>query len=93
MWQALIDQGLLTADTRTLIDLRLAGEAPRYDGLQRMVLAAERRDSWPLRRAYLVGSPTQFGVVRQMQAMAPATMKIDIFNVEGDALAWLASSD
>jgi hypothetical protein len=89
MWAALIDQGFLTAETRALIDIRLVLDTPRFNAVQSMVISAERRSSWPLCRAYLVESPTQFGLVRQMQALAPATMQIEIFKVESDALAWL----
>jgi hypothetical protein len=83
---------LLTADTRALIDIRAVADTPHYDGVETLIAAAERHACWPLRRAYLVGSPSQYGVVRQMQAMAPTTVQIDIFNVESEALAWLTSA-
>ena len=49
-----------------------------------------KHSAWPLRRAYLVGSAVQFGLARQMQAMAPPPMQLQVFSVEREALQWLS---
>ena len=55
-----------------------------------IVAAAMKHSAWPLRRAYLVGSAVQVGLARQMQAMAPPSMQLQVFSVEHEALQWLS---
>ena len=54
-----------------------------------MIQAALKSGGLPLRRAYVVASAVQFGLVRQMQALAPPEIKVEIFFNESEALAWL----
>ncbi len=87
---ALVQSGQLTAATRALIDLRMAANIPQYDELGATVRAALRDGGLPSRRAYLVGSAAQHGLVRQLQALAEGSaVTIAIFSNEAEALLWL----
>jgi hypothetical protein len=85
----LIAGGQLTGETRVLIDMRNVETVPEYHEVPAMIQAALKAGGLPLRRAYVVASAVQFGLVRQMQALAPEEIKVEIFFNEGDALAWL----
>ena len=86
--QQLIDNGHLTEHTKGLFDVRMVASVPRYSDVQEIVAAAMKQGGLPLRRAYLVGASIQFGLVRQMQALAPPQISIEIFTDEASALAW-----
>lgn len=84
----LMARGHLTADTRALLDLRGVTRMPKYSEIQQIVAAATADKGWPLRRAYLVMPGVQFGFVRQLQAIAPPEVTIDLFTTESEALEW-----
>jgi hypothetical protein len=84
-----ITAGALTASTRALIDLRGVTEMPSLEAIQKRANQAINEHAWPLRRAYVVQSGAQYGVVRQMQALSPTGIQIQIFTDEGPALTWL----
>lgn len=90
LWTGLIRTGHLTVETRALIDIRYVDSTPHYGEVREIVAAALEHSAWPLRRAYLVGSAVQFGLARQMQAMAPPPMQLQVFSVEREALQWLS---
>ena len=82
--------GHLTAETRALIDFReLASTARNYSEVEQIIASAMQDGGWPLFRAYVVGSAVQFGLVRQMKALAPAHVELEIFTNEQDAHIWL----
>ena len=89
--QHLISTGQLTAQTRVLFDIRMVASVPPYSKVEEIVGAAMKQGGLPLRRAYLVGSAVQHGVVRQMQALAPPQISIEIFTNEAEAVSWLSS--
>jgi hypothetical protein len=84
----LMDAGHLTAASRALIDIR-AVRTPGYHEANAIVAAGVKAGALPWHRAYLVGSAVQFGFSRQLQALAPANMEIEIFTNEASALDWL----
>ena len=88
--QQLIAAGQLTDQTRGLFDLRMVASVPMYSQVQEIVAAAMKQGGLPLRRAYLVGASIQFGLVRQMQALAPPQISIEIFTDEAAARSWLS---
>jgi hypothetical protein len=87
--RGLIAQGLLTTATRGLFDIRMAASTPSYTEVGDIVTAAKDEGSLPLLRAYLVGTAVQHGLVRQMQALAPPSVVLDVFTDEREAMAWL----
>jgi hypothetical protein len=90
--QQLISTGLLTEKTKGLFDLRMVASVPMYSQVAEIVGAAMRQGGLPLQRAYLVGTSVQYGLVRQMQALAPPQISIEIFTHEMEALEWLSNS-
>jgi hypothetical protein len=86
--QRLMVDGHLTESSRALIDVR-GVTTPGYHEATSIVKAALKAGAFPLRRGYLVGSAVQFGFARQLQALAPASMEIEIFTSESEALVWL----
>ncbi len=85
----LIAGGQLTAETRALIDVRNVESVPDYHEVPAMIQAALKAGGLPLHRAYVVASAVQFGLVRQMQALSPSEIKVEIFFSESEAIAWL----
>jgi hypothetical protein len=86
----------VTTDVPLLIDVRGAGDsgAPSYPNL---ILATSRGGTEdhqvPTRRAFLVGSPLQYGVCRQLQALIVRDgREAEIFWTEQEAVDWLESS-
>jgi len=90
--QRLISSGQLTTKTRALFDIRMVASIPPYSSVEGMVGAAMKQGGLPLRRAYLVGAAVQHGIVRQMQALAPPQISIEIFTNETEAVSWLSST-
>jgi len=90
--QRLISSGQLTLQTRALFDIRMVASLPPYSSVEEMVSAAMKQGGLPLRRAYLVGAAVQHGLVRQMQALAPPQISIEIFTNETEAVSWLTST-
>jgi hypothetical protein len=74
-------------ETSALIDLRMLASLPPYTEVRTVMPLGCA--NWLVRRAYLVASAVQFGMVRQMQALAPPGISIEIFFDETDALRWL----
>jgi hypothetical protein len=89
--ERLIADGHLTEPTRGLLDIRNVETIPDYADVAPMIAAASRGGGLPRYRAYVVSSAEQFGIVRQMKALAPPGYKIEIFFNDADALAWLRS--
>ncbi len=89
--QGLITAGHLTDQTRALFDIRHVASVPPYFQVKDMVEAAMKQGGLPLQRGYLIGAAVQHGVVRQMQALAPPQIHIEIFTNEAEAASWLAS--
>jgi hypothetical protein len=87
--ERLIADGLLTAATCCLFDIRDVETVPSYTEVAPMIEAAKKAGGLPLRRAYVVGSAEQFGIVRQMKALAPAGIQVEIFFNDAEALLWL----
>lgn len=87
--RTLIADGHLTAETRALIDFRLLASTAGYSDVEEIIASAMKDGGWPLFRAYVVGSAVQFGLVRQMKALAPATVELEIFTSEEEAHVWL----
>lgn len=85
----LIDDGQLTAASRVLIDIRNVENVPDYHQVPAMIQSAVKAGGLPLIRAYVVASAVQFGMVRQMQALAPPEIMVEIFFNESEARAWL----
>ena len=85
----LIANAHLTAETRALFDLRNVETVPNYHEVAAMIAAAMRVGGWPRTRAYIVASALQFGIVRQMKALAPPEVHLEIFFDEGEAVTWL----
>ena len=81
--------GHLTADTRALIDFRERATTANYSDVEKIIAAALKDGGWPLYRAYVVGSAVQFGLVRQMKALAPPHVEIEVFTDENEAQIWL----
>jgi len=90
--QGLIDRGLLTSESRALIDIRDITALPSAADLRSGVEAARLQGGAPSRRAYLVLRGVQFGLIRMMQVIAedPAA---EVFTTEEEALRWLHSDD
>lgn len=89
--ERLLAGGYLTGVTRGLFDIRDVETVPSYAEVTAMIEAASRAGGLPWYRAYVVSSAEQFGIVRQMKALAPPRYKVEIFFNDADALAWLAS--
>ena len=85
----LIDAGQLTAETRALFDFRALATTANYSEVEQIIAAAMKSGGWPLFRAYVVGSAVQFGLVRQMKALAPSPVELEIFTDEREAHIWL----
>lgn len=85
----MMNTGLLTDKTRALIDLREVATTAPYSDVERMIKSALKDGGLPLFRAYLVGSAVQFGLVRQMKALAPSNIELEIFTNEDEAQVWL----
>lgn len=81
--------GQLTDKTRALFDFRDLSSIANYTEVDKMIAAAMKAGGLPLYRAYVVGSAVQFGLVRQMKALAPSPIELEIFTNEEDALLWL----
>ena len=87
--EQLVGTSQLTTVTRGLFDIRHVENIPSYTEVNSMVEAAMKSGGLPLCRAYLVASAEQFGIVRQMKALAPAGIQVEIFFNEAEAWAWL----
>jgi hypothetical protein len=72
-----------------LIDFRQLASTAGYSDVERIIASAMKDGGWPLFRAYVVGSAVQFGLVRQMKALAPSTVELEIFTSEEEAHVWL----
>jgi hypothetical protein len=79
--------------TKGLLDLRSATCVPLYSEVREIVDAAMKQGGLPLRRAYLVGSAVHYGLVQQMQALAPPQISIQIFTQETEARSWLMRTE
>jgi hypothetical protein len=88
--QQLMSSGHLTVQTKALFDIRMVASVPPYSQVKEMVEAAMKQGGLPHRRAYLVGAAVHHGIVRQMQALAPPQISIEIFTNEAEAIAWLS---
>lgn len=90
--QGLIDRGLLTGESRALIDIRDVTALPTAADLRAGVEAGRSQGGALARRAYLVLRGVQFGLIRMMQVIAedPA---VEVFTTEEEALRWLRSDD
>ncbi len=84
-----IAAGHLTRQTRALFDLRELSSIANYTEVEKMIEAAMKLGGVPLFRACVVGSAVQFGLVRQMKALAPPSIELEVFTNEEDALLWL----
>ena len=83
----------LPPDAGVLIDLRNA-ERNTEPAYQDIVSRARRGlGSLPARRAYVMRPGVQFGAARQIQALAPPGVTIEVFTDEAQALAWLLGSE
>ena len=89
----LIDAGRLNETTRALFDITNVESIPDYETARPIIAAAMKDNGWPLQRAYLVASSVQYGFVRQLQALAPPSIQLEIFFKETDAMRWLRRSD
>jgi hypothetical protein len=88
--ERVIAAGLLTEQTRALIDFRDLSSTATYTEVENIIASAMKAVGLPLFRAYLVGSAVQFGLVRQMKALAPqSVVEMEIFTNEEEALLWL----
>jgi hypothetical protein len=87
--QEMMKSGDLTAETRALIDFRQLASTAGYSDVESIIASAMKDGGWPLFRAYVVGSAVQFGLVRQMKALAPSTVELEIFTSEEEAHVWL----
>lgn len=87
--RALMANSHLTAETRALIDFRQLASTASYSDVEKIIASAMQDGGWPLYRAYVVGSAVQFGLVRQMKALAPPTVELEIFTSEEEAHVWL----
>jgi hypothetical protein len=93
VWRVkMIDEGLLTAQTRALIDMRPLKQFPHYEEMTMVIASAVRDGGWPLYRAYLAMPGMQFGIARQFQLMAPPTVTLQVFTDEVAAEQWLTGS-
>lgn len=90
--EQLLGAAQLTAATRGLFDIRHVEKIPSYTEVASMIEAAMKSGGLPLFRAYLVASAEQFGIVRQMKALAPPGIQVEIFFTEAEALMWLHRS-
>jgi hypothetical protein len=85
-----IAAGVLTPQTRALIDFRDLSSTASHTEVETIIAAAMKAGGLPLHRAYVVGSAVQFGLVRQLKALAPTDLvDLEIFTNEEDALLWL----
>ena len=85
----LLAKGQLTAETRALIDFRALATTANYSDVGKIIAAAMKDGGMPFFRAYVVGSAVQFGLVRQMKALAPPQVELEIFTDEQEAQVWL----
>jgi hypothetical protein len=85
----LLAKGQLTAETRALIDFRALATTADYSDVETIIASAMKDGGMPFFRAYVVGSAVQFGLVRQMKALAPPQVEIEIFTDEQEAHVWL----
>jgi hypothetical protein len=85
----LLADGLLTNDTRALIDFRDLTTTAGYSDVEKIIGAAMKDGGLPFFRAYVVGSAVQFGLVRQMKANAPPQVELEVFTDEQEAQVWL----
>jgi hypothetical protein len=85
----LIANGHLTATTKALFDIRNVETIPSYHEVAPMIAAAMKAGGWPRHRAYVVASAVQFGLVRQMKALAPPDIQVEVFFDDIEALKWL----
>ena len=85
----LLSSGQLTAETRALIDFRELATTADYSEVEKIIGAALKDGGLPFYRAYVVGSAVQFGLVRQMKALAPPQIELEIFTDEQEAHVWL----
>ena len=88
----LIRDGLLTAETAVLFDLRGATNIPDLSELHPALLTSATDAIWPVCRAFVVHTNTQYDAARRLQAMlGPQSVINEIFEDEGEALEWLAA--
>jgi hypothetical protein len=85
----LLADGLLTNDTRALIDFRDLTTTAESSDVEKIIGAAMKDGGLPFFRAYVVGSAVQFGLVRQMKAIAPPQVELEVFTDEQEAHVWL----
>jgi hypothetical protein len=86
---ALIEAGHLTAASAVLFDLRRSTSSPKLAELQPMM---EKNAIWPVCRAFLVATPSQADVARELQALlGPHSVINETFDDERKALAWLSA--
>lgn len=91
LWRQVVRAGQLTVKSAVLFDLRLLSKLPDPTELHHALLDAHLEAAWPLCRAYLVGSPDQRSLAQQMQQCEPPSLFSEIFQVESQALEWLAA--
>jgi hypothetical protein len=85
-----IAAGLLTTQTRALIDFRELSSTAGYTEVEKIIASAMKAGGVPLFRAYVVGSAVQYGLVRQIKALAPPDLvDLEVFTNEEEALLWL----
>jgi hypothetical protein len=87
--ERMMASGQLTAETRALIDFRALATTANYSEVETIIGAAMQSGGWPLFRAYVVGSAVQFGLVRQMKALALPHVELEVFTDEQEAQIWL----
>jgi hypothetical protein len=85
----LIEAGQLTLTSAVLFDLRPTSLSPAIIDLRRELPAA---GVWPVCRAFVVQTETQYEFARQLQAMLGAQSVVsEIFRDETKALEWLGA--
>jgi hypothetical protein len=90
--QELIRAGQLTRKTCVLFDLRKATTFPTADDLKLALYAATADGVWPACRAFLVKTPLQHDVARQLQALlGPDSVINETFQEESAAMEWLSA--
>ena len=90
--QELIRAGQLTAKSCVLFDLRRAATFPPLEELQAAIDAITADAIWPACRAFLVTTPQQFDLARQLQSlMGPRAVISETFQDEMEAMEWLSA--
>ena len=82
----------MTVETAVLFDLRGATNLPDLAELHPALHAGTIDGIWPVCRAFVVNTNTQYDCARRLQAMlGPQSVINEIFEEERDALEWLAA--